>query len=568
MSGVGVNDGLNNFNYAVGDMNSEQFEAKQIQIVDGNILKEMISFAVEWFAKSESDVNVLNVFPVPDGDTGTNMLLTMRSSLDEANKVADPSSSSTAKAIAYGSLMGARGNSGVILSQIWRGIARSLQGKEETNGQDLAEAFQVAAVTAHEGLENPVEGTILTVIKEVANATSKYRERENESIVTVIQTAVDAAGKAVANTPNLLPVLKEAGVVDSGGQGLYILLEGALMYLKGQTSQLEFGKSKIIVPEGTSGTANISELREEVPFGYCTEFHLKGENLVLDKIRRKLKNQGQSLIVVGNESTLKIHIHSLDPSSVIRYALSLGTISSVQIRNMDEQYEDFVKTQKEKDPIAIAVIAVASGDGIMDVFHKIGATSIISGGKTMNPCTKDILHAVEAAPSDQVIILPNDKNLTLVAQQVAALSKKNVQVLPSATIPQGVAALLSFNPQTDLQTNIGLMNEARLLVKTVEVTRATRSTRINGFNIQKDQAIGLLDGKLMAVNDTTSGVVVDILSKIDLCGSETVSIYCRNNTAKIEARKIRELIFQKNPRLNIDILQGGQPLYDFLISIE
>ncbi len=351
---------------------------------------------------------------------------------------------------------------------------------------------------------------------------------------------------------------------------MYILLEGALMYLKGLTDQLQFSKSKIITSAGTSDSPQISDLREEVPFGYCTEFLLKGENLELDIIRKRLKNKGQSLIVIGDGSTVKIHIHCLDPSPVIHYALSLGTISSVNIRNMDEQYDDLLKSQREKKATvaAIAVVTVATGEGIIDVFHKIGAAAIVSGGKTMNPSTKEILRAVEAVQSDKVIILPNDKNLVLVAQQVATLTDKNIQVLPTVTIPQGIAALLAFNPQADFQTNVNLMNESRSLIKTIEVTRATRSTRINGFAIQKSQAIGLLDGKLMAVSDRTGDVVIDILSKIDLIGAETVSIYCRNNTGKAEAKKIKELMFQKNPKLNIDVLQGGQPLYDFLISIE
>lgn len=557
-------------NILAGKMNLDYCkEIEQTQFLDGKTFKAIFSFAADWFAKSENDVNILNVFPVPDGDTGTNMLLTMRSSIDETGKVTDQSVSSMVKAMAYGALMGARGNSGVILSQIWRGLARSLQGKEKITGRDLAESFQAAALTAYEGLENPVEGTMLTVMKEIAAATMGYLDAD-ESVVSILQAAVNGAGQAVANTPNLLPVLKEAGVVDSGGQGLYILLEGALMYLKGQTAQLEFSKSKIINSTTTSEVPQISELREEVPFGYCTEFHLKGESLVPDKIRKRLKNKGQSLIVIGDESTVKIHIHCLDPGPVIHYALSLGTISSVSIRNMDEQYDDLLKAQKDRqtDDATIGVVAVATGEGIIDIFHKLGATAIVSGGQTMNPSTKEILRAVETVQRAQVIILPNDKNLVLVAQQVATLAKKDVLVLPTVTIPQGIAALLAFNPQSDLQTNINLMDESRSVIKTIEVTRATRASRINGFAIQKNQAIGLLDGKLVAVNDRIGDVAMDMLSKVDLINTETVSIYCRNSAVKAEAKKIRELMYQSNPKLNIDILLGGQPLYDFLISIE
>ena len=446
--------------------NSKNYESKgPVPVIDGQTLKEMFTFATEWFAKSEADVNILNVFPVPDGDTGTNMLLTMRSCVDEAKKVNDASISAVSKAMAYGSFMGARGNSGVILSQIWRGIESSLRGKDKIGGSDLAESFQTGAVAAYEGLEKPVEGTMLTVIKEIAAATSEYCHNRNESISVVLHTAVEAARKAVANTPNLLPVLKEAGVVDSGGQGLLILLEGSLLYLNGQTDQLQFGKSKII---NSAPTPSVT--------------------------RNKLKHKDHSLLV----------------------------------------FDDAISSS------AIAVIAVATGEGIIDVFQKIGATAVVLGGNTMNPSTKDVLRAVDAIKSNRIIILPNDKNLVLVTEQVAEISGKDVQIVPTVSIPQGVAALLAFKPQTDLMANLKLMDDSRSSVKTIEVTHAIRSTRVNGFAIKKDQAIGLLDGKLMSVNDHASGAVLDILSKIDLAEAETMSIYCRNGKDQIEAEKVTE----------------------------
>jgi uncharacterized protein len=466
-------------------------EINRIELLDGHTLKEMFLFATEWFAKSESDVNVLNVFPVPDGDTGTNMLLTMRSCMDETCKVTDTSVPSIIKAMAFGSFMGARGNSGVILSQIWRGIERSLRERERINGKDLAESFQHASVTAYEGLDKPVEGTILTVMKEIAAATNIYLNNGNSAVEEVLETAVDAAGKAVANTPNLLPILREAGVVDSGGQGLYILLEGALMYLKGQTDQLRSKKSKIFRSS-------------------C------------EKSQGKEKNQRQSLVLFEE--------NNISPS--------------------------------------IAVVAVATGDGIIDVFRKIGAAAVVSGGKTMNPSAQDILRAIEGIQSHQIIILPNDKNVVLIAKQVALAAGDNVYVIPTVTIPQGISSLLAFNPQADFKTNINLMTESRTLVKTIEVTRATRSSRVNGFNIQKDQAIGLLDGKLAAVGDRYSDAVNDILTKIDLADAETVSIFRRNGYGKNDIAKITDMMLRLNPKLNIEVLHGGQPLYEFLISVE
>lgn len=543
-----------------------------VPALDGNTFRDMFSFAVDWFAKSESDINALNVFPIPDGDTGSNMLLTMRSSIEEASSYKGSAICSVADGLAHGALMGARGNSGVILSQIWRGMAQSLQGKESITSCGLAEAFQSASSAAYKALDKPVEGTILTVMKEVATAVRGHLNGNNQDIIAFFETSVAAAEKAVAETPSLLPVLKEAGVVDSGGQGLYVLLQGSLMYLKGETGELQFSKSKIIhSSDAPNSLPDLTAIREEDSvFGYCTEFLLKGESLVPENIRKRLKNKGQSLIVSGDESTLKIHIHCLDPSPVIHYALSLGTISAVSIRNMDEQYDDMRRKQTEpKAPnLPVAVVTVAKGEGLINTFSQIGASAVIPGGATMNPSTKQILQAVETVPSNKVIILPNDKNLVLVAQQIGSLTDKQVFVVPTVTIPQGIAALLAYNPQADIQTNIALMTDSKSIVNTIEVARATRSTKLNGFAIHEGQVIGLLNGKLVAANDSESEVIANILNQIDLSGAENSSIYYGADTEKDEAEKIRQLMFQKNQNLNVEVIHGGQPLYNYIISIE
>jgi uncharacterized protein len=541
--------------------------------IDGRTFKDMFAFAVDWFAKSETDVNILNVFPVPDGDTGTNMLLTMRSSLEDvvsSDHLNTADVSAVAQAMAYGALMGARGNSGVILCQIWRGIADSLEGKTRLRGSDLAQALQHASQTAYEGIEKPVEGTILTVMKEIAAATGKYLNHRDENITTVLQTAVEAAGKAVANTPNLLPVLKEAGVVDSGGQGLYILLEGALMYLKNQILQLQTGKSKIIeaVLEGRNNSYSDGP-PEEVPFGYCTEFLLKGKNLSQDAIRNDIKQFGKSLIVAGDQSIVKIHIHCQDPGPVIHYALSLGSISAVNIRNMDEQNADLIKLNKKQPAVQeVSVVAVATGDGIIQTFVSLGVAAIVPGGQTMNPSIKQILEVVESVPSDKVLILPDDKNLVLVAQQVAALTSKTIGVVPAITIPQGIAAMLAYDAKTDLPTNLDAMQESKSMVKTLEVTRAIRSTRINGFSIHEGEAIALFDGKILAANDQIDDLITGIMDQIGLSTAETVSIYYGADINQDSAYKIRNLMHRINDKLNIDVVCGGQPLYHYIISIE
>lgn len=546
-------------------------ENRTTKTLDGKILREMFSFAVEWFAKSESEINALNVFPIPDGDTGSNMLLTMRSSMEEALSSHELTISAIAQCLAHGALMGARGNSGVILSQIWRGIAQSWQGQESVSGSELAQAFQSATAAAYVALDKPVEGTMLTVIKEVAAAAKPFLNGGDAAIVPVLEISVSAAEKAVANTPNLLPVLKEAGVVDSGGQGLYVLLQGALMYLKGQTIELQFSKPKIIRSASASNDLpDLSGLQEEVPFGYCTEFLLKGKGLVPEKIQKRLKNKGQSLIVTGDESVVKIHIHCLDPSPVIHYALTLGSISAVSIRNMDEQHADMLKKQVETKEVIlpIAVVTVAKGEGIIRTFEQIGASAVIPGGATMNPSTKQILEAVQGVHSNKVIVLPNDKNLVMVAQQITSLTDKEIYVIPTVTIPQGIAALLVFNPEADVKTNVELMTESKSFVKTIEVARATRSTKLNGFTIHEGQVIGLINGKLVAANDTENEVITNTLGQIDLSKAENTSIYYGADTEREAAETIRQLMFEKNKTLNIEVIHGGQPLYNYIIAIE
>ncbi|TET25796.1 MAG: DAK2 domain-containing protein, partial [Dehalococcoidia bacterium] len=377
---------------------------KQVKTVSGQELREMLATATSWLEKSVSDIDALNVFPVPDGDTGTNMLLTMRSSVEEAYRVSDQSASAVAQAIAKGALMGARGNSGVILSQIWRGLAQGLAEKESFNGSELAGALLQSSEMAYKGLADPVEGTILTVVREAATAAQAQAAGSSNDLISVLEATVNAASESVANTPSLLPVLKEAGVVDAGGQGLYTILEGALRYLRGEAAEMQFRKPQMIASSIPLATRLPQIMAvEEVPYGYCTEFLLRGKKLKPEKLKTKLEKKGESLIVVGDESTVRIHIHTYDPGDVIRYATSLGTMHQVNIRNMDEQHQDFLEMQKERAPaVDVGILAVVSGDGLSEVFRSLGAV-VVSGGQTMNPSTKDLLHAVEAVVSDKVI---------------------------------------------------------------------------------------------------------------------------------------------------------------------
>jgi len=544
-------------------------EMKQINSIGGQELREMFAAATGWLEKSSADIDALNVFPVPDGDTGTNMLLTMRSTIEEAYRAPDRSAAAVAQAMAKGALMGARGNSGVILSQILRGLAQNLAAKESFNAADLASALQESSVMAYKGISNPVEGTMLTVIKDVAKAVAAEVASNGRDLVSVMEAAVNAAGESVANTPNLLEVLREAGVVDAGGQGLHTILDGALRYLRGEMEQMRFRKPQIIITDLHATKLPQMIAADEVPYGYCTEFLLKGEKLDTDKIKKKLEKKGESLIVVGDDSAARIHIHTLEPGDIIAYASSLGTLHQVSIRNMDEQHQDYLEMQKAKGPaVDTAIVAVVAGEGLADVFTSLGVTAIVPGGQTMNPSTKDLLQAVEGVASDKVIILPNNKNIIATASQVQSLTEKKIEVVPTTTIPQGVAALLAFDYEADLEANISIMARAISAIKTVEICRAVRSAKLGDLQIRKKQPIGFLDGDLVAVGESALEVLNKMLSKLDLNKIEVITIYYGDDTKSEEAEQVASDIRNRYPQLQIEVVKGGQPHYNYIISIE
>jgi len=539
--------------------------------ISGKELREMFIAATGWLEKSAADVDALNVFPVPDGDTGTNMLLTMRSSIEEAYQVPNSSVSEVAQAIARGALIGARGNSGVILSQIWNGLAQGLDEKDEMNGADLVECLLLASKTAYNGLSNPVEGTILTVIREAAEAAKAHAADVSNEVVSVMEATVEAARESVANTPTLLQVLKDAGVVDAGGQGLYTILEGALHYLKGETEQLKLRRPWMVassVPLTTRAPQMVGTA-DEVPYGYCTNFVIKGTELDPEKLRKRLEKKGLSVIVIGDNSAVRVHIHTLDPGDIMHYVNPLGTLHQINIRNMDEQYRDFLEMQKERMPeVDTAIIAVVAGEGLSQVFTSLGTTIIVPGGQTMNPSTNDLLQAVEAVPSEKVIILPNNKNIVLTAEQVSGLTEKKIHVVPTRTIPQGVAALLAFDYEADLETNTVSMYQAQAEVKSIEVTRAVRATRLGRLDIKKNQAIGFLDGDLVAVGDKTDAVLSEVLERVEPDKAEVVTIYYGSDTKSAEAEQVAAAIREGYPQLQVEVVQGGQPHYNYIASVE
>jgi DAK2 domain fusion protein YloV len=529
----------------------------------------MFAAATGWLEKNAPDIDALNVFPVPDGDTGTNMLLTMRSTLEEAYRAPDRSTSVVADAIAKGALMGARGNSGVILSQIWFGLAQGLKGKETCTARDLADALSLAATVAYHGIDNPVEGTILTVAKDAATAAQTVAGERDGNLVSFMEAVVNAARDSVANTPNLLSVLKEAGVVDAGGQGLYTILEGILYYLKGDLDKMQSAKPVVItgdIPLATRTPQMVAA--DEVAYGYCTEFLIQGEELDPDQIRAKLKKKGESLIVVGDPSAVRVHIHTLDPGGAVRLATSLGTMHQVSIRNMDEQHEGFLQMQRERVPATgTVVVAVVSGEGLTKVFTSLGAV-VVPGGQTMNPSTKDLLQAVDSVASDKAIILPNNKNIVPSARQVQSLTSKTVEVLPTHTVPQGVAAVLAFNSEGDLAANLEAMRKAQTAVKSIAITRAIRATQVSGLKIKREQPIGLLDGKLVAVGDSTTEVLGKVLTKLNLDEAEVITIYYQGDAERVEVEKFAVDFRKEHPQLQVELVQGGQPHYQYLASVE
>jgi DAK2 domain fusion protein YloV len=536
----------------------------------GQDLREMFSAATVWLEKSVADINALNVFPVPDGDCGTNMLLTMRSTIEEAYRAPDSNAAAVAQAMARGALMGARGNSGVILSQIFRGMAQGLEGRESFGGKEFANAFARGSTVAYKALTRPVEGTILTVAKE-ASAAGQAACTNGNDLVQVMEATVKKARESVANTPALLPVLRQAGVVDAGGQGLYVLFEGALLYLRGEVEEMQSSRPQVVqsnIPLVSRFPQLVTE--KEEPYGYCTEFVLEGhKNLIPEKIRKSLINEGQCLIVVGDEELVHVHVHTFDPGKVVRYASRLGILHEIKIQNMDDQHKDYVEMVKAQAPMPeIATITVVSGEGLAQVFRSLGVGSVVSGGQTMNPSVEELLQAVEAVPQDKVILLPNNKNIIPAAKQVPSLTSKKVRVIPTESVPQGVAALLAFNYDADLKTNASLMKEAASSVVTIEVTRAIRAARIGNLKIGKRQSIGFVDGELAAAGDKPAQVLWDVIDGVDMGKKEIVTIYYGKNAKRPKAEEVAERIRDKYPKLEVELVYGGQPHYNYIVSVE
>ncbi len=538
-------------------------------LADGQTLKEMFASGTAWLEKSAPDINAINVFPVPDGDTGTNMVLTMEFALEEAKHNSDNQVSSVAKSLAHGALMGARGNSGVILSQFFRGLAKGLEGKTHFDGGDFTRALAKASQTAYKGIVNPVEGTILTVLKDASKA-AQETVKNDDALVSVVEAAVKSAEESVARTPTLLPVLKDAGVVDAGGQGLYVLLDGALQFLKGESQKIQYRRPRLVVAE-TELVPRAAQrpTQLETPHGYCTNFVLEGQDLNLDKIEKDLKKKGHSLIITGDDTLVRVHIHSFEPGEILKYATRSGKLHEITINNMDDQYAEFIKMQRERMPqVDIAMVTVATGDGFFKLFNSLGNIIIVPGGQTMNPSVHELWQAVESAPSNNIILLPNNKNIVSAASQVQSLTSKKVKVIPTRNIPQGIAAFLAFNYDLDLEQNAQAMEKTISKVKAIEFTRAARGTCLKGLKIRKGQFIAILnDEDLIARADEVGDVILEALDK---AGAEKAGIVTIYYGAEIKGTEAEETAQEIRDRYHteVEVVYGGQPHYDYIISLE
>jgi DAK2 domain fusion protein YloV len=538
-------------------------------LADGQTLKDMFASGTAWLEKSAPDINAINVFPVPDGDTGTNMVLTMRFALHGVKSTSDSQASSVARSLAHGALMGARGNSGVILSQFFRGLAKGLDGKANFDGGDFSRALAGASRAAYRGIANPVEGTILTVLKDASKA-AQEAGKNDATLISVLEAAVKAAEDSVARTPSLLPTLSDAGVVDAGGQGLYVLLDGALQCLKGESHKMQYRRPRLVVAEKELvRRAARRPTQLETPHGYCTNLVLEGQNLDLDKIGKHLKKKGQSLIVTGDDSLVRIHIHSFKPDEILQYATKLGKLHDITINNMDDQYAEFINMQRARMPqVDIAMVTVATGDGFFELFNSLGNIIIVPGGQTMNPSVRELLQAVESAPSDNIILLPNNKNIVSAASQVRSLTSKNLKVIPTRNIPQGIAAFLAFGYGMNLEQNAKAMEKAISIVKVLEVTRAVRATCLNGLEIRKGQFIAILnDEDLIARADKAVDVIREALVKAGADKAGIITVYYGAETKGGEAQQIAKEIRDRY-RAQVEVVHGGQPHHSYVISLE
>lgn len=550
----------------------------RMKSLDGIKFAEMVQMGAHHLYQNAGYVDSLNVFPVPDGDTGTNMNLSMTSGADETEAHASAHIGKTAQSLSKGLLMGARGNSGVILSQLFRGFGKSIEKEAEIDASGLANAFQAGVDTAYKAVMKPVEGTILTVAREAAAKGVEVAETEDDLIV-VMEAFIKEAQASLNRTPDLLPVLKEVGVVDSGGQGLLFVYEGFLASMKGEP-----------LPEKNESTLDdlinaehhrVQDFMDtaDIEFGYCTEIMVKLETDKVpfdeEQFRQELNPMGDSLLVISDEEIAKVHIHSETPGAVLAAGQKYGSLIKIKVDNMREQHSAIVndvpkapasKAKQQKVPYAIVTIAM--GEGVANLLRSIGASYVIEGGQTMNPSTEDIVKAVQEIGAERVLILPNNKNIIMAAEQAAELLDIEAAVVPTKTIPQGMAAILAFNPDETVENNKNYMTDGFAHVKTGQVTFAVRDTSIDGVEIRKDDYMALAEGKIILSTPEMMNAATNVLERLMDEDSEIITVIYGEDATAQQAEQLQKFIEENYPDAEVEIVEGKQSLYPFILSVE
>ncbi|HPZ55215.1 MAG: DAK2 domain-containing protein [Bacillota bacterium] len=560
----------------------------KLQYMDGNDFRKALVAGAQTLGENKELVNSLNVFPVPDGDTGTNMYLTVLSAVKESEKVGESRIGKVAAAASMGSLMGARGNSGVIFSQILRGFSRYVEPYDRVDGAQLAKALERAAQTAYQAVLKPVEGTMLTVARELAKAALDAAKR-GDDIVSVLDSAIEHAQEVLDRTPEMLPTLKEAGVVDAGGKGLLLFIIGLRRGLLDEGIYVEavqpataaaVGSSIPGIDQSVVGLGLEDEHPEtlaELEFGYCTEFILKGQGLSTDQIRKDLQGFGDCLLVVGTDEVVKIHIHTANPGIILDYGVKLGQLSAIDINNMDEQKEEFRRGGHAQDEVVqadagptreVGIVAVAVGEGIEEIFKSLNVDEVVRGGQTMNPSAEDLASAVRRTRAAKVLVLPNNGNVVLTARQVQELVDAELEVVPTETIPQGIAALIAYDPDASIEDNAKAMASAAKRVKTGEVTYAVRDSSHNGVEVSERDFIGIAGGELRVAGKQCAEVVRSLVTDMVQPDDELITLFYGEDVSESEASRLAEQIAEDHPTCEVELQYGGQPLYYYIIMVE
>jgi len=536
-------------------------------MISGKLLAQMFISGANNLYNNRVLVDELNVFPVPDGDTGTNMSMTADAMAKALSEIQTESVTKVADIMSFATLRGARGNSGVILSQFFRGISKSLKGKTECEASDIAKALVSGSDTAYNAVMNPTEGTILTVAREAANAADKAEG----DLTFVFAAAVKRGAKALAKTPEMLPALKKAGVVDAGGQGWLFVLEGALYFLeKGVIIEKE-DKDE---PKEQAGSVQQNVETEDIKFMYCTEFIVEKKNSKVNVLafKKAIENIGDCMLVIDDDEIVKVHIHTNNPGFVLENAIKMGAMINIKIDNMKHQHQSIISSEEDKKdeepPKQYGFISVCAGDGISDIFKDLGVDYVIEGGQTMNPSTDDILAASEKINAETIFVFPNNKNIILAANQAQEISEKKIIVIPTRSIPECISAMLVFNGEKDAEANEKAMNKAVSKVKTGQITYAVRDTEIEDKKIQKDDILGLSGSKITAVGKDPEDVLLELVEQIADDDSEFVTLYYGEDVTEEEAEKVAEKIEEKLDEVEVSVKYGGQPLYYYIVSVE